>query len=130
MLKNLKQKVLSIRENLSKRSNLKKSDIKKQIINKRVNILRRIKIRQRLIISFLIISILPLMVLGITSFTSARTLVSDIIKQYTEQAVLQFGNNVTTELNKVTETANSFLFQQLFRTGSPITIKWRFMTGE
>ena len=117
MLKNLKQKVLSIRENLSKRSNLKKSDIKKQIINKRVNILRRIKIRQRLIISFLIISILPLMVLGITSFTSARTLVSDIIKQYTEQAVLQFGNNVTTELNKVTETANSFLFSTVVQDG-------------
>ena len=57
------------------------------------------------------------MVLGITFFTSARTLVSDIIKQYAEQAVLQFGNNVTTELNKVTETANSFLFSTVVQDG-------------
>lgn len=116
MLKKILQKFSSMRENLFKKPDLfRRTDIKEKISNKRVSALRKIKIRQRLIISFLIISVLPLLLLGITSFTSARTLVSNMIKQYTIQTVTQFGNNISTELNKVTESSNSFLFSSLFQ---------------
>lgn len=116
MLKKILQKFSSMKEKLFKKPDLfRRTDIKEKISNKRVSAIRKIKIRQRLIISFLIISVLPLLLLGITSFTSARTLVSNMIKQYTIQTVTQFGNNISTELNKVTESSNSFLFSSLFQ---------------
>ena len=121
MVEKLKQVLSSIPKLFRKSANLKKaeigelsSDIKGQTSSKKVSVLRKIKIRQRLIISFLIISILPIF-LGITSYNSARTLVSGIIKQYTVEAVKQYGNNVIAEVNKVTDTVSSFLFSTLLQ---------------
>lgn len=94
------------KSNRKKQENSQKS--KKILLNK--GMFRKLKIRQRLIISFLAISTVPLLVLGITSFNSARDLVSSIIKQYTEQVVSQFGNNISSELTKVAESMNSFAF--------------------
>lgn len=82
---------------------------------RRVSRLRKIKIRQRLIISFLLVSIAPLIVLGVTSFTSAKSLVSDIIMQYTSQVVSEFGINVDSELNKIVESSSSFVFSTLLQ---------------
>lgn len=110
MFEKFKQKLISGKDILKKASDLQKIDIKNLAISERIKFLRKIKIRQRLIISFLILSILPLIVLGLISFSSARTLLSGVIKQYTEQVVMQFGNNISAELNKITETTNSFLF--------------------
>lgn len=116
MLEKLKQIFSSVAEKFKKRANVQKAaEIKTSISNKRINVIRRIKIRQRLVISFLIISIAPLLVLGLASFNSARTLVSNIIKQYTEQVVIQFGNNISSELNKITETSSSFLFSSFLQ---------------
>ena len=78
--------------------NINVQDVRDKIETRRVNHLRKIKIRQRLIIFFLLVSIAPLIVLGVTSFTSAKSLVSDIIEQYTSQVVTQFGNNINTDL--------------------------------
>jgi len=111
MLEKIKRNLSQTRERLKK--DLQKVDIQKLMSSRRVNLLRKIKIRQRLIISFLIISILPLIILGIASFNSARTLVSNMIQQYTGQVVIQLGNNVTSEFNKITESSNSFLFSSL-----------------
>ena len=95
--------------------NINVQDVRDKIETRRVNHLRKIKIRQRLIIFFLLVSIAPLIVLGVTSFTSAKSLVSDIIEQYTSQVVTQFGNNIDTELNKIVESTNSFVFSSLFQ---------------
>jgi methyl-accepting chemotaxis protein len=95
--------------------NINVQDVRDKIETRRVNHLRKIKIRQRLIIFFLLVSIAPLIVLGVTSFTSAKSLVSDIIEQYTSQVVTQFGNNINTELNKIVESTNSFVFSSLFQ---------------
>lgn len=83
--------------------------------NQKTSLLRRIKIRMRLILAFLLIATVPLLILGITSFTSAKTLVSDTVKEYTGQIVNQFGKNIETELNKITEYTGSFLFSSVIQ---------------
>ena len=80
-----------------------------------VSLLRRIKIRWRLIISFLLLSMTPLIVLGISAYNRSRNVVSDIVRQYTEQVVMQFGSNVQIELSKCMEEANSFIFSSLIQ---------------
>jgi methyl-accepting chemotaxis protein len=80
-----------------------------------VSLLRRIKIRWRLIISFLLLSMTPLIVLGISAYNGSRNVVSDIVRQYTEQVVMQFGSNVQIELSKCMEEANSFIFSSLIQ---------------
>lgn len=95
--------------------NINVQDVRDKIETRRVNHLRKIKIRQRLIIFFLLVSIAPLIVLGVTSFTSAKSLVSDIIKQYTSQVVDQFGTNINAEFSKIVESTNSFVFSSLFQ---------------
>lgn len=113
MLEKFRQSFSKYQGKLKK--DFQKADVKNLIISRRFNLIRKVKIRQRLIISFLVISIVPLLVLGIASFNSARSLVSDIIKQYTEQIVVQFGNNVSSEFSKIVETSNSFIFSTLLQ---------------
>ena len=113
MLEKFRQSFSKYQGKLKK--DFQKADVKNLIISRRFNFIRKVKIRQRLIISFLVISIVPLLVLGIASFNSARSLVSDIIKQYTEQIVVQFGNNVSSEFSKIVETSNSFIFSTLLQ---------------
>jgi len=79
------------------------------------SLLRRIKIRWRLIISFLLLSITPLIVLGISAYNRSRNVVTDIVKQYTGQIVTQFGSNVQIELLKCIEEANSFTLSSLIQ---------------
>ena len=74
------------------------------------NFLRRIKIRWRLIISFLLLSMGPLIVLGLSAYNNSRNILTNVIKQYTDQVVSQFGYNVNMELPKCMEDANSFIF--------------------
>lgn len=113
MLEKFRQSISKYQGKLKK--DFQKAGVKNLIISRRFNLIRKVKIRQRLIISFLVISIVPLLVLGIASFNSARSLVSDIIKQYTEQIVVQFGNNVSSEFSKIVETSNSFIFSTLLQ---------------
>lgn len=80
-----------------------------------VNLFRKLKIRQRLIINFLLVSIVPLLILGLASFSRARSVLTNTIKQYTEQVVTQFGINVSGELTKCTETGDSFIYSSLFQ---------------
>jgi len=79
------------------------------------NYLRKIKIRWRLIISFLLLSITPLIVLGISAYNRSRNVLSDVIRQYTGQIVTQFGSNVSIELTKLMEEASSFIFSSLIQ---------------
>ncbi|HEY8500130.1 MAG TPA: methyl-accepting chemotaxis protein [Clostridia bacterium] len=79
------------------------------------NFLRIIKIRWRLIISFLLLSMGPLIVLGISAYNNSRNILTNVIKQYTDQVVSQFGYNVNMELSKCMEDANSFMFSTLIQ---------------
>jgi len=79
------------------------------------NFLRRIKIRWRLIISFLLLSIGPIIVLGVSAYNSSRNVLSNVIRQYTAQVVTQFGSNIGIELTKCMEEANSFLFSSIIQ---------------
>lgn len=96
-----------------------KDKIPDGFFEKRAGFLRRIKIRQRLIISFSIISIAPLLFLGIISFQKSKSVLTDMIKQYTEQVVTQFGSNISIELTKNMEVANTFVFSNLIQEQLP-----------
>ncbi len=75
--------------------------------------LRRIKIRWRLIILFLLLSMGPLIVLGASAYNNSRNVLTNVIKQYTDQVVTQFGSNINIELSKSMEDANSFIFSSI-----------------
>jgi len=116
MFEKLKQIFSSGRDKLMKRWYFKKPDIKNLVsVGLKASFLRKIKIRQRIIIAFFIISILPQLILGLIAFRSGKNLLSSVIKQYTEQIVIQLGNNVSSELTKITESTNSFLFSSLLQ---------------
>ncbi len=76
---------------------------------KRTGLLRKIKIQLRLIVSYLTLSIVPLLVVGIISFSSVSSILSSVIKQYTTQVINQFGDNVTKEMQMAMDVANSFV---------------------
>jgi methyl-accepting chemotaxis protein len=52
----------------------------------------------------------PLIVLGLSAYNNSRNILTNVIKQYTDQVVSQFGYNVNMELPKCMEDANSFIF--------------------
>jgi len=116
MSEKLREKILHFTEKVKKTFLLRKKEISGTIEVKKTSILRKIKIRQRIIIAFFIISILPQLILGLISFSSAKTLLSGTVKQYTEQTVIQFGRNISGELTKVTESTNSFLFSSFLQS--------------
>ncbi|TYQ16504.1 UNVERIFIED_CONTAM: methyl-accepting chemotaxis protein [Acetivibrio alkalicellulosi] len=63
-------------------------------------ILRKTKIKNRLIISFLILSIVPLVSLGVFSFALSRNSIDSKIKMYTQQIIDQTKSNIEGELDK------------------------------
>lgn len=70
-------------------------------------LIRNIKIRQRLIITFLIISIVPLLVLGFTSYNRAKEQLSGNIKTYSLQVVMQLGENISFNLKTFTDVCDN-----------------------
>jgi methyl-accepting chemotaxis protein len=93
----------------------KKHKIKTKHIDKQSNILRKIKIRQRLIYSFLFISIAPLIFLGSSSYTNVKNVLTDMIKQYTEQVVTQYGTNIEIRLNNITDMIYNFAISSIIQ---------------
>jgi methyl-accepting chemotaxis protein len=81
--------------------------------DKQVSFLRKIKIRQRLIIFFLLISIVPLLVLGVASYQRAKSVLTNLIKQYTDQVVAHFGSTVSIELGNSAELGDTFIFSAI-----------------
>ncbi len=123
MLKKGKGKVFSSGDKRRKSLNFSILDLFRRTRNKtrealketRIGILRTIKIRSRLIFSFLILSITPLLVLGISSYNRSSSALTQMIKQYTSQVVSHFGENINTEMLKCMDSATSFIFSSLIQ---------------
>ena len=77
---------------------IKESDFKK-IFNKDYSIIRRTKVRNRLIISFISISIIPLILIGMFSFLLSKNSISTKIRDYSNQIIDQVEKNINNELN-------------------------------
>lgn len=77
---------------------IKNSDFKK-IFNKDYSIIRRTKVRNRLIISFISISIIPLILVGLFSFLLSKKSINTKIIDYSGQILHQAEKNIDNELN-------------------------------
>lgn len=75
---------------------LKDSDFKK-IFNKDYSIIRRTKVRNRLIISFISISIIPLILVGLFSFLLSKKSINTKIIDYSGQILHQAEKNIDNE---------------------------------
>lgn len=72
-----------------------------------IGFLRRVKIKWRLIIAFMLLSIAPLLTLGLSAFSRSRNALTDTIMSYTNQIVTQFSTITTNEMEKNMESAYS-----------------------
>ena len=61
----------------------------KKLFNKDYSVIRRIKVRNRLIISFISISIVPLILVGIFSFCCLKNSINSKIRDYSSQILNQ-----------------------------------------
>ena len=88
--------------------NLTVSDGKTRGILKRSSILqkilRNIKIRNRLIISFLILSLFPLILIGILTFNNSYRNVEQITTKYASKITYQVANNINYVFNQYIES--------------------------
>ena len=80
-----------------------------------LDLIRSIKIQWRLIIVFLLLSIGPLIVLGLSSYSSSRKALTDNIQHYTKQVLTQFGSNVSNEVKKSIEVLDSIILSSLIQ---------------
>ncbi|NLN65896.1 MAG: HAMP domain-containing protein [Clostridiaceae bacterium] len=94
-----------------------------KILDSRLDLIRRLKIQWRLILVFLLLSIGPLVILGISSYDSSKTVLRDTIKQYTSQVITQFGTNVSNEINKSVDAVDSLLFSSIIQDNFRANIK-------
>lgn len=70
------------------------------ILSKSSKILRNSKIQTRLVTSFLILSLLPLTITGIISYTKSSSAISNKINTYSAQVISQLAKNLGIELAK------------------------------
>lgn len=79
----------------------------------RMGFIRKIKIKWRLIIAFIMLSMAPLLILGISSYTRTRNALTKTIMSYTDQIVTQFNTIATSEMDKNMKIAYSIAFSTL-----------------
>lgn len=65
-----------------------------------MNILRKFKIRQRLIASFLLLSLVPLIIMGVFSYNRAKNAIHMKISTYSVQIMNEINQNIQTEITK------------------------------
>lgn len=92
-----------------------KSKLPKVFNESRLKFLRKIKIKWRLIIAFLLLSVIPLMILGFSAFSRSRNALAETVKTYTSKVVNQFSTITTQEMAKNMETADSLTFSTLIQ---------------
>lgn len=81
----------------------------------RLSFLRKIKIKWRLIIAFLLLSVVPLMILGMSVFSRSRNALAEMVISYTSQVVTQFSTITTQEMARNMEVADSLTFSTLIQ---------------
>lgn len=77
--------------------------------------LRKIKIKWRLIIAFLLLSVIPLIILGSSVFSRSKNALAETVIAYTSQVVTQFNTITTQEIKKNMEAADSLSLSTLIQ---------------
>lgn len=111
--------LLLARENLKKLILFSKKivDPASNFISKRVNFIRLIKIRNRLIVSFVLISLLPLLITGLISYNQSSKAISGKVEKYSSEMIKQIGKNLDIEINKIPSLINSIMLSKEFQSG-------------
>ncbi len=73
-------------------------------LNNSGNVLRKIKIQYRLIAAFLILSLLPLILMGVISYSRSNQAISERIEKYSIGLIYQTSKILETELSKYEQT--------------------------
>lgn len=99
---------------------IKNSELKDRLASGVTGIFRKIKVKFRLMVSFIIISIIPLVVLGVFSYNLSKNSIKTKIEMYSNQIIEQAENNLYSELDKhsnyAIEISNSNDVQELLKT--------------
>ncbi|HHY64772.1 MAG TPA: hypothetical protein GX501_06970 [Clostridiaceae bacterium] len=79
--------------------------------------LRNTKIQTRLIISFLIISLVPLAIIGIIGFSKSSQAIESKIRAYSDQITVQLGKNIQTSVSRIEDMANDIILNKDIQNG-------------
>ncbi|MCX8131347.1 MAG: methyl-accepting chemotaxis protein [Clostridia bacterium] len=71
-------------------------------------VLRNTRIQTRLIVSFLVLSLLPLFIVGLFSYRRSSSAIEEKIDKYSNQIMSQIGTNVNTKINKYKDAILEF----------------------
>lgn len=71
------------------------------------NVLRRIKLRTRLFVTFLIISLVPVITIGIFSYHAYTRSMNEKVKQAALQSIELLNNNISLSKNPIIKQRNS-----------------------
>lgn len=74
-------------------------------------LLRRLKIQQRLILSFLVLSVAPLMLMGVIALAKSNDAISSRIKQYSSELMQQTAMNLETDFVTFEQLAKDVGYQ-------------------
>jgi methyl-accepting chemotaxis protein len=81
------------------------------------NTLRIVNIPVRLITSFIIVSLLPLVITGYISFIKSSTAIESKISSYSSEIVNQLSKNIGTEISKINSDAFDIIFNEDILSG-------------
>lgn len=86
------------------------------------NVLRRIKLRTRLFVTFLIISLVPVITIGIFSYHAYTQSMNEKVKQAALQSIELLNNNMSTQLGIYSDYIGSISVLILYRMVSHLSI--------
>ncbi|HEX2927009.1 MAG TPA: methyl-accepting chemotaxis protein [Ruminiclostridium sp.] len=78
----------------------------------RLKNLRKVKIKQRLLVSFIIISVLPLALFGVYTYSKANGAIRSKISSYSVQVMDQVCANITLQLEDLESMSDSFVISE------------------
>lgn len=73
------------------------------------SIFRRIRIKQRLLVMFILLSILPLIIIGLVSIQLSTKAIEENISNYSIQLLTQVAHNITNETKKLEDLSMEFM---------------------
>ena len=83
------------------------------LLSKQSKFLRNSKIQTRLITSFLLFSLLPLTITGISSYTKSSSAINDKVNTYSAQVISQLGKNLGNELSRYYDLTSDLKFDNV-----------------
>ena len=94
------------------------------------NVLRRIKLRTRLFVTFLIISLVPVITIGIFSYHAYTRSMNEKVKQAALQSIELLNNNMSTQLGIYSDYMGSISVSDTVQNGAASVNKGRPLTGD